>query len=68
MSILAAILREVAGLFVDDGSLALAILGVVAIAAILAALAPDLPLLAGATLVLGCLGVLLGNVVRAARR
>ena len=65
MSVLAAILREVAGLFVDDGSLALAILVVVAIAA---ALAPDLPLLAGATLVLGCLGVLLVNVVRAARR
>jgi hypothetical protein len=68
VSVLAAILRDVAGLFVDDGSLALAILGVVAIAAVVAALAPDLPLLAGATLVLGCLGVLLVNVTREARR
>jgi hypothetical protein len=68
MTTLVTILRDVAGLFVDDGSLALAILGVVAIAAIVAALAPAMPLLAGATLVLGCLGALLINVRRAARR
>jgi hypothetical protein len=67
VSTLAAILRDIAGLFVDDGSLALAIVGVVVIAAILAALAPAMPLLAGAALVLGCLGVLLVNVRRAAR-
>jgi hypothetical protein len=64
---LAAILRDVLGLFVDDGSLALAILGVVAIAAIIAAFAPDRPLLAGAMLALGCLSVLLVNVGRARR-
>jgi hypothetical protein len=68
MTTFAAILRELIGLFIDDGSLALAILGVVAIAAIVAALAPAVTLLAGATLVLGCLGVLLINVRRAARR
>jgi hypothetical protein len=62
------ILRDVAGLFVDDGSLALAILSVVALAAIVAALRPDVPLLAGATLLLGNLGVLLLNVIRAAQR
>jgi hypothetical protein len=65
---LLAILRDVARLFVDDGSLALAILAVVVAAAIVAALTPDVPLLSGATLLLGNLGVLLVNVVRAARR
>jgi uncharacterized membrane protein len=61
------ILRDVARLFVDDGSLALAILGVVIVAAIVAALTPDVPVLTGATLLLGNLGVLLVNVIRAAR-
>jgi hypothetical protein len=65
---LLAILRDVAGLFVDDGSLALAILGVVVIAAIVAALTPGVPLLSGAILLLGNLGVLLVNVIRATRR
>jgi hypothetical protein len=62
------LLRDVARLFVDDGSLALAILGVVVIAAIVAALAPGVPLLSGAILLLGNLGVLLVNVILAARR
>ena len=68
MTSLHAIVRDIAGLFVDDGSLALAILGVVALAAIVAALTPGVPLLSGATLLLGNLGVLLVNVIRAARR
>ena len=67
MSMVIALLRDVAGLFVDDGSLALAIVGVVVIAAIVAALAPTLPLAAGATLLLGCVSVLLVNVMRAPR-
>jgi hypothetical protein len=57
-----------AGLFVDDGSLALAILAVVAFAGICAALTPNVPLLGGAVLLFGCLAVLLANVLRAARR
>jgi hypothetical protein len=65
---LLAFLRDVAGLFVDDGSLALAILGVVVVAAIVAALTPGVPLLSGAILLLGNLGALLVNVTRAARR
>jgi hypothetical protein len=65
---LLAFLRDVAGLFVDDGSLALAILGVVVVAAIVAALTPGVPLLSGAILLLGNLGALLANVTRAARR
>lgn len=68
MTSLLAIVRDLAGLFVDDGSLALAILGVVAVAAIVAALTPGAPLFSGATLLLGNLGVLLVNVIRAARR
>jgi hypothetical protein len=45
----------------------LAILGVVALAAIFSALVPD-PLAIGAPSLLGCLGVLVANVVSAARR
>jgi hypothetical protein len=65
---LGAVLRELLGLFVDDGSLALAILAVVMLAAISVALIPDIPLVAGAILVFGCLGVLLANLAIAARR
>lgn len=68
MRMLAGLLRELAGLFVDDGALALAILGVVALAAIVAALMPGASLLAGAVLLFGCLGVLILNTMRAASR
>jgi uncharacterized membrane protein YdjX (TVP38/TMEM64 family) len=62
------VLRELSGLFFDDGWLAPAILGVVLLAAAVAAFAPGLPLAAGGALLFGCLGVLLGNVVATARR
>jgi hypothetical protein len=65
---LVGLLRELAGLFVDDGALALAILGIVALAAIFVALMPGASLLAGAVLLFGCLGVLLLNTTRAASR
>jgi hypothetical protein len=68
MNALAAVVREVAGLFVEDGSLALEIAAVVVLAALSAALLPDLPLAVGGILLLGCLGVLLANVARAVRR
>ena len=58
MITLANVLRELAGLFVDDGALALAIVAVVVLAGILATLMPDVPLAAGAILLFGCLGVL----------
>jgi len=67
MNVLIAVLRELIGLFVDDGSLALMILAVVMLAGILATLMPDLNLVAGAVLLFGCLGVFLANVARAAR-
>jgi hypothetical protein len=68
MSMPGAVFRELLGLFVDDGSLALAILAVVMLAAISVALIPDIPLVAGAILLFGCLGVLLANLAIAARR
>ena len=55
---------ELVGLFVDDGWLALAIIGVVALAAFVAKLAPHVPVAAGVVLLVGCPGVLLGNVMR----
>jgi hypothetical protein len=67
MSALSNVARELAGLFVDDGWLALAILGVVALAAIFSALVSD-PLATGAVLLLGCLGVLVANVATTAGR
>ena len=68
MNVLIAVLRELIGLFVDDGSLALMILAVVILAGVLVTLAPDLQLAAGAVLLFGCLGVLVANVARAADR
>jgi len=67
MSALIRVLRQFAGLFVEDGWLALAILGVVALAAVLALLMPRLSPAAGTLLLFGCLGVLVANVMRAAR-
>ncbi len=63
-----AVFRELIGLFVDDGSLALAILTVVLLAGALSILIPNVQLAAGAILLFGCLGVLFANVARAGRR
>jgi hypothetical protein len=68
MMMLGSVLREIAGLFVDDGALALAIIAIVALAGVAATLMPDVPLAAGAILLFGCLGVLFLNAVRAGRR
>ncbi len=68
MSVLINVARELAGLFVDDGSFALAILSIVVLASILATLMPGLPLVSGTVLLLGCLGVLVTNVIRATRQ
>jgi hypothetical protein len=68
MRALANVFRELAGLFVDDGALALAIVAIVVLSGIMAVLMPDAPLAAGAVLLFGCLGVLLSNAVRAGRR
>jgi len=68
MRTLIGIFRELAGLFIDDGLLALAISVVVVFAALVAAFAPALPIAAGIVLLAGCLGALFSNVVRAAKR
>ena len=67
MSGLMSVLRQFGGLFIEDGSLALAILSTVALSAVLALLMPRLSLAAGGILLFGCLGVLLANVIRAAQ-
>ena len=68
MSTLAAIIRELVGLFVDDGALALAIVAVVIVAGLVAAFTPAAVWASGGILLFGCLGVLLVNVMTAKRR
>jgi hypothetical protein len=68
MRTLIGIAASFAGLFVEDGALALAILGVVAVAGIWAVLVANAALGSGAILLLGCLGVLFVNVIRAPHR
>ena len=68
MTMLVTAFRMLVGLFVDDGSLALAIIVIVLLSWIFSTLMPDMPLAAGAVLLIGCLGVLFANVMKAARR
>ena len=68
MKALKAAFREVAGLFVEDASLALEIVGIVMLAGVFARLLPDSPSAAGGILLFGCLAALGANVARAAGR
>jgi hypothetical protein len=68
MSIFTTALRELIGLFIDDGWLAAAILGVVAVAAIVVSLIPGGGLAASGILLCGLLAVLLVNTLAATRR
>jgi len=68
MTALTNVLRELAGLFVDDGALALTIIAIVALAGMVAMLMPEVPLAAGAVLLFGCLAALLWSVARADQR
>ena len=65
MRMLAGIARELIGLFVDDGMLAVAIIAVIVIAAIVASLTPGTT--AGVVLVAGSLAVLFANVLAVPR-
>lgn len=65
MTALTNVLRELAGLFVDDGALALAIIAIVVLAGVVAMLMPNVSLAAGAILLFGCLAALLSSVARA---
>jgi hypothetical protein len=68
MTALSNVLRELAGLFVDDGALALTIIAIVVLAGMVAMLMPEVPLAVGAILLFGCLAALLSSVARADRR
>ena len=68
MNILVAVFHELIGLFIDDGSLTVAILLVIVLAGVSALVLPHFPMVAGAILLLGCLGALVENVMRAGRR
>ena len=56
------------GLFVDDGSLALAIIIIIVLSWIVGIMIPGVPLATGAVLLVGCLGVLFANVMKAAQQ
>jgi len=62
MRLLRAMAQEVLNLFVDDGLLAVAIIGVIALAAIVAAAVPGTT--AGVVLVAGSLFALFANVLK----
>jgi hypothetical protein len=67
VSTLALIARELIGLFVDDGSLAIAIVLVVLLAVMLAGV--DAPaLVTGGVLFFGCLVAVLENILRVFRK
>jgi hypothetical protein len=68
MKTLIAILREIASLFVDDGSLALAVLAVVGVAVFLAIGFKVSTPAVGLVLLGGCAAVLIENVIRTAWR
>jgi uncharacterized membrane protein YdjX (TVP38/TMEM64 family) len=65
MTALTNVLRELAGLFVDDGAFALVIIAVVVLTGVVATLLPEVPLVAGGILLFGCLAALLSSVARA---
>jgi hypothetical protein len=68
MDTLNALLKETIGMFVDDGSLAIAILTIVAIAALVSFRFEQGSLETAAILFVGCLAALAENVVRTARK
>lgn len=67
MSAIANVMRELAGLIIDDGRLALWVVAVVALAALVSHIA-GAALAAGAILVIGCIAALIASVTTAARR
>ena len=65
MTAFRALVKELAGLFVEDGALASAIVAVVVLAGISATFLPAFPAATGAILLFGCVGVLFLNVMKA---
>ena len=66
MSTLNALVDELLGMFVDDGSLAIAILATVALAGWIS-MRFESPFAVGVILLVGCLAVLTENIARTAR-
>ncbi|MFZ2019111.1 MAG: hypothetical protein WAU90_10625 [Methyloceanibacter sp.] len=66
MTTLATVFKALIGLFVDDGALALAIIGVVLLSWIFTVVFMESPLAGGAVLLVGALAVLVTNVMTAA--
>jgi hypothetical protein len=62
-----AVVSEVLGLFIDDGSLALLSLGLVALVTVLIKLLGLPPIIGGLLLLLGCLAILAESTLRAGR-
>lgn len=67
-NILKVVFRELFGMFIDDGALALAALLLIAVVGVLVKFAHVDALLAAGLLVLGCLLILAESVTRAARK
>ncbi|QPC95790.1 hypothetical protein [Mesorhizobium sp. INR15] len=68
MNVVTLILRELVGMFIDDESLAIAVLGVVAVAATLSSwLAVPGPIV-GAVLLVGCVVVVMASALKASRK
>ncbi len=63
MNAIHTVIRKIVGLFVDDGWLAIETLGVVALTAVVRLWLQTEPMLAGATLLLGCFGAFTRSVV-----
>jgi hypothetical protein len=68
MTVIRSILAGLIGLFIDDGSLALAILGLIAAATAAVKAGWLAPLAGGLLLLAGCIALILESVYRAARR
>ncbi len=68
MNTLGEILNEVVGMFLADARLTLAVLGLVAVVAVLVTALRAGPFLGGGILVLGCVAILVEAASREARR
>ena len=68
MNLFKTVLKELFGLFVDDGSLAVGILALVAALAALTRFGLVTPTVGGGLLALGLAGLLLENLFRSARK
>lgn len=67
MTLVKAIIRELIGLFVDDGNFAVAIVGIVLLA--VGSAGVDAPMsVTGGTLIVGCIGVLAWSVLVASHK